>query len=85
MSAANKLTDHDEIKAWVEKHGGKPAKVRTDDAEEGSGILRIEFRDADDKLEPIEWDEFFKIFEESKLAMLEQEDPKSKFAKFVSR
>ncbi len=85
MSAAEKITDHDKIKQWCETHGGKPAKVRTDDAEENSGILRIEFRDTDDKLEVIEWDEFFKIFEDSKLAMLESEDKNSKFAKFISR
>lgn len=85
MAAAEKITDHDQIRKWAETHGGKPAKVRTKDAHEGSGILRIEFRDPDDKLEPIEWDEFFQIFEDSKLAMLEQPDKESKFAKFVSR
>ena len=85
MAAAEKITDHALIKRWAEAHGGKPAKVRTDDAKDGSGILRIEFRDPDDKLEVIEWDEFFEIFEKNKLAMLEQPDKDSKFAKFISR
>jgi hypothetical protein len=87
MSAAEKITDHEKIKAWAEERGGKPAKVR--DSKGPGGILRFEFQDPDDKLEPIEWDEFFKIFEDSKLALLEQEETASgktsRFAKFVSR
>jgi hypothetical protein len=87
MSAAEKLTDHEKIKEWAESRGGKPAKVR--DVKGSGGILRFEFQDPDDKLEPIEWDEFFKIFEEHKLALLEQEETASgetsRFAKFVSR
>ena len=87
MSAAEKITDHKKIQAWAEERGGKPAKVR--DAKGPGGILRFEFQDPDDKLEPIEWDEFFKIFDEHKLALLEQEETASgatsRFAKFVSR
>ena len=87
MSAAEKITDHKKIQAWAEERGGKPAKVR--DSKGPGGILRFEFQDPDDKLEPIEWDEFFKIFDEHKLALLEQEETASgatsRFAKFVSR
>ena len=87
MSAAEKITDHKKIKAWAEARGGKPAKVR--DSKGPGGILRFEFQDPDDKLEVIEWDEFFKIFDDSKLALLEQEETKSgdlsRFAKFVER
>ena len=87
MSAAEKITEHKKIQAWAEERGGKPAKVR--DSKGPGGILRFEFQDPDDKLEPIEWDEFFKIFDEHKLALLEQEETASgatsRFAKFVSR
>ena len=85
MSSAQKVTDHETIKKWAETHGGKPAKVRTKDAHQDSGILRFEFRDPDDKLEVIEWDEFFKIFDDNKLALLESDDKNSKFAKFIAR
>ena len=85
MSSAETVTDHAKIKQWAETHGGKPAKVRTKDAHENSGILRFEFRDPDDRLEVIEWDEFFKIFDDNKLALLESPDKNSKFAKFISR
>ena len=87
MSAAEKITDHNNIHAWADERGGKPAMVR--DSKGPGGILRFEFQDPDDKLEPIEWDEFFKIFDEHKLALLEQEETASgatsRFAKFVSR
>jgi hypothetical protein len=87
MSAAEKITDHKKIQEWAESRGGKPAKVR--DSKGPGGILRFEFQDPDDKLEPIEWDEFFKIFEDNKLALLEQEETASgatsRFAKFVAR
>lgn len=86
MSRASQTTDHDEIRGWIEERGGIPSRVRTSD--EG-GILRIDFGETEEALEPIEWDEFFQIFEKSDLALLHQdktEDGKlSRFSKFVSR
>src|SRR4051812_21409926 len=40
---AQTTTDHDTIRQWVEKHGGKPAVVRTTHGQKGVGIIRIEF------------------------------------------
>lgn len=86
MSEATTTTDHDEIKAWIEARGGRPAKVETKG--EG-GILRIDFAEPDDRLEEIDWEEFFQIFEENGLAFLHQDETKdggeSRFNKFVSR
>ncbi|MBS3647542.1 hypothetical protein KEU06_02735 [Pseudaminobacter sp. 19-2017] len=86
MSEAMKTTDHDEIRKWAEKRGGRPAVVRTKG--EG-GILRFDFGDKDEALEEIDWDEFFRIFDENHLAFLHQdktEDGKtSRFNKFVER
>jgi hypothetical protein len=52
-------------------------------------VLRFDFGDKDEALEEIGWDEFFEIFEESGLALLEQEETKSgeksRFSKFVNR
>ncbi|SFP76732.1 hypothetical protein [Tranquillimonas alkanivorans] len=79
-------TDHDTIRKWVEERDGRPAKVEDD--REG-GILRIDFQEPEENLEEIEWDEFFHIFEDRKLAFLYQEKTAdggtSRFNKFVER
>jgi hypothetical protein len=95
MSAAEKTTDHKEIRKWIESRGGRPARVTStapgheDDKNGSGGILRVDFQEPDESLEEISWDEFFDIFEEHKLAFLYQEDTsggrKSRFAKFVRR
>ena len=89
MSEAEKVTDHKRIKAWAEARGGRPSRVAATAGKGGDGILRFDFGEKDDALEEISWDEFFKIFDDSKLALLEQEETKSgaksRFAKFVSR
>ena len=55
--------------------------------ERGVGIIRIEFPNApnsrNDSLEEISWDEFFKQFDDHKLALIF--DEKSNFNKLVSR
>jgi hypothetical protein len=88
MAEARKITSHDEIKRWVEARGGRPARVRAT-ADDGGGILRIDFRELDQGLEEISWDEFFAIFDGNRLALLEQEKTAdgatSRFAKFVDR
>jgi hypothetical protein len=86
MSSSNTTTDHDTIREWAEARNGHPAKVDTGGK---SGILRIDFDKPEDNLEGIEWDEFFEIFEESKLAFLYQDETadgsESRFNKFVNR
>jgi hypothetical protein len=85
MSEAITTTDHEIIRKWAEERGGRPAVVRTSGK---GGILRIDFGDKDENLEPIEWEEFFKIFDGNKLAFLYQENEKdtaSRFNKFVER
>jgi hypothetical protein len=88
MTEATKITDHEEIRRWVEARKGRPARVKAT-AKDGGGILRIDFRDPDQGLEPIEWEEFFEIFEDNRLAMLQQQETAdgktSRFAKFVAR
>ncbi len=85
MATSETTRDHDTIRKWAEARGGKPAKVQTKG--EG-GILRIDFQDPDDTLTPIEWDEFFEIFDASDLAFLYQDKTasgdESRFNKFVS-
>lgn len=86
MSEAVTTTDHETIRKWVERRDGRPAVVRT--AGKG-GILRIDFGEPEENLVPIEWDEFFQIFDRNKLAFLHQDKasggPMSRFNKFVER
>jgi hypothetical protein len=85
MSEAQTTTDHDTIRKWAEERDGHPAMVDT--GGEG-GILRIDFGEPNESLKRISWDEFFEIFEDSKLTFLYQDELKggqSRFNKFVSR
>jgi hypothetical protein len=88
VSSATTTTDHDEIRKWIEDRDGRPAKVKGTESRDGEGILRVDFRDPDDKLEPISWEEFFETFEDRKLAFLHQDQKgkaTSRFFKFVRR
>jgi anaerobic selenocysteine-containing dehydrogenase len=85
-------SDHEEIRRWAEERGARPACVRGTEGKRGdSCLLRLDFPgySGDDSLEEISWDEFFKIFDKSKLALLHQEKTaggkKSNFNKLVSR
>jgi hypothetical protein len=86
MSTSETTTDHQTIREWVEARGGRPARVK--DRGPG-GILRIDFGEPEESLEEISWDEFFKVFDDNKLAFLHQDkthDGKtSRFSKFVER
>ena len=59
MSSAEKTTDHEVIKAWVEERGERPARVAQE--RQGSGILRIDFQEPDELSEEISWEEFFEV------------------------
>jgi hypothetical protein len=90
-SKSNTTTDHDEIRRWVEEHGGKPASVRGTENGDAAGVLRIDFPGGagTDQLEHISWDEWFEKFDQSNLAFLYQEEKASgedsTFFKLVSR
>lgn len=91
MSDAKTTTNHDEIKSWVEERGGHPARVKGTDKKGGSGVPVIDYPgfSGTQTLEPIDWDEFFKGFEENKLAFLYQDETsaggESRFSKLVNR
>ena len=91
MSSAKQTTDHDVIRRWVEKRGGRPARVaatapaKSAGRKGSSGILRIDFGEPNDSLEPISWEEFFRTFDKHKLALLYQDEDDSRFQKFVER
>ncbi len=89
MAESKTTTDHNEIRRWVEERGGRPAHVAETGSSGDPGVLRIDFDepggDDDDRLEEISWDEWFKAFDENKLAFLYQSDGESRFNKLVSR
>ena len=91
MSSSKQTHNHGTIKAWAEEHGGVPAIV-ADTAKSSGGILRIHFPKHSyhsSDLKEIDWDTFFKTFDEEKLDFLYQEKKadgeESTFHKFVAR
>jgi hypothetical protein len=71
-------TDHEEIRRWVEEHGGRPATVRgTGDGD--AGVLTIDFPGGagEDSLDPVSWDDWFRKFDENGLALLYQDQKAS--------
>jgi hypothetical protein len=89
MSDSQTTLSHKDIKKWVEERGGRPATVRDTEDDGHAGILRIDFGPKDERLEEIEWEEFFRKFDEADLAFLHQDRTKdgklSRFHKFVRR
>ncbi len=92
MAAESRTTvDHDEIRTWVEQHGGVPARVAGTGSQEGGGGLRIGFPDGatEDELEQMSWDDWFAAFEDDRLAFLYQpprdDGEDTTFVKLVDR
>jgi len=85
--SAKATTDHEEIRRWAERHGGKPAAVKRTHQDDDPGIIRLMFPKAphhqDDALEEISWDEWFDKFDENGLALLHE--PDSNFNKLVKK
>lgn len=77
-------TDHDEIREWVEKQGGRPSTV-SGTGNGDAGVLRIDFGEQDEGLEPIPWGDFFEKFEEQDLALVHSTDDAGRFNKLVKR
>jgi hypothetical protein len=91
MASSEPLTDHRRIREWAEARGAKPACVRGTGGKGDTGMIRLDFPGftGEGSLEPITWEEWFKAFDENKLALLVQEKTaegqKSNFNKLVSR
>jgi hypothetical protein len=89
MSDTKTTTDSETIEKWATDRGGVPATVKATEDDGQAGILRIDFPPRDEGLEEISWDDFFRKFEEARLAFLYQDETKdgkiSRFHKFVSR
>src|SRR5688572_9906865 len=68
-------TDHEQIRQWAEARGAKPACVRGTGGGGDTGMIRLDFPgySGAESLQPIEWDEWFRQFDENNLALLYQE------------
>lgn len=77
MATAQRTHDHDEIRTWVEQNNGHPAVV-----EGTGGVLRIDFGQPEERLEQVDWDRFFDIFDRSNIEFLY--DPNGHMVKFVA-
>jgi hypothetical protein len=84
---AETTTDHDTIRRWAEGKGGKPAAVDRTHTGDDTGIIRLMFPGTQQSehgaLVEISWEEFFRQFEESELALLYE--PDSMFNKIIGR
>ena len=84
-------TDHEEIRRWAEERGAKPSCVRGTGSKKDIGMLRLDFPgySGEDSLEHISWEDWFKKFDERKLALIYQEQTaegeRSNFNKLISR
>ena len=82
MATAETTTDHEEIRRWAEERGGVPTIA-------GSGVLRIDFVEGsasggrEGSLQEVDWDEWFRIFDESNVQFLYSPEKDSKFFKIV--
>jgi hypothetical protein len=85
------LTDHEEIRKWIEARGGRPAHVKRTGGGDDVGMIRIDFPgySGEGSLEPISWEQWFEKFEEKNLALVVEKQPpegdKGRFNKLVSR
>lgn len=78
-------TDYEEIRAWVEEHGGYPAVlVGMEEEDENPDALHISFEVDDIEVEEIGWDEFFERFDNANLALVYDDEEELSF-EFVDR
>jgi hypothetical protein len=70
-SDARIMVDHDEIRRWVEDHGGRPVRARPAGTV-ADGVPQIDFLRGrgDRSLEPVDWQEWFRMFDDFGLALL---------------
>jgi hypothetical protein len=89
--ASNITFDPEVIRKWAEERGARPACVRGTGGEGDIGMLRLDFPgySGEESLEHISWEDWFRKFEERKLALVYQDKTatgrKSNFNKIISR
>ncbi|WP_454851345.1 hypothetical protein [Rhizobium binxianense] len=69
MGTTGPMMDHSRIRKWIEARGGHPARVLGT----GKQAVRIDFGKSLGSSEDISWEEFFRAFDDSKLAFLHRD------------
>ena len=83
--------DHDEIQRWAEERNAAPACVRGTGGGKDPGMIRLDFPGFSGarSLEHIDWNKWFRAFDENNLALLVQDKTargqRSNFNKLISR
>ncbi|QHE69517.1 hypothetical protein [Rhodococcus sp. WAY2] len=69
MTDTRTTTDHTEIRRWVDRHDGAPARVGNAGSPE-TVVLRLDFAGgaSEEALERISWDDWFSAFDRFALA-----------------
>jgi Rho termination factor-like protein len=67
-------TNHDVIRQWAEKRGGKPATVDGTEHGDHLGVLRFDFGGDNERLREVSWDEWFRTFDDRGLNFIYQEE-----------
>jgi len=84
---AKATRNHEVIRRWAEARGGRPARLKMFNRANGGtrgGILRIDFREGEINLEPIEWNDFFAVFDYHHFVFLYQDEFEGEPSKFFS-
>lgn len=87
MAEAKVTTDHAKIRSWVEARGGRPKRVKGTARNDGSGSVCIAYPGmrTSEPLESIAWADWFRAFDDNKLAFLYDDSLRSRDSKLVSR
>ena len=65
--------EHQVIKQWAEMRDARPATVPGTEHDGRAGVLRFDFNEQNDSLEEINWEDWFKTFDERELNFIYQE------------
>lgn len=91
MASARMITDHEEIRRWAEERKAVPSCVLGTGDDRDTGMIRLDFPgfSGEGKLQPIDWEQWFRSFDENNLGLLVQDQTASgetsNFNKLVSR
>jgi len=66
-------TDHDVIRDWAERRDAAPATVEGTEHQGHLGVLRFDFGGDNDRLRHVDWDEWFRTFDDRGLNFIYQE------------
>lgn len=74
--ATTYTVDNDEIRAWIEGHGGVPVVLKgvIENGDESPDMLHVSFGPVNPEMEEMDWDEFFERFENENLALVINSD-----------